>query len=347
MAEMFLLLGIAAAFTVGVDPFQIYHPVSTGRPILDVRLQRFYVPGLARTSTYRTALLGTSFLQNIPNSAVRRICGGPAVNLCIAGASIHEEAAVLRLALRHEGTETVIATVDYNSLSGGVTGQAIGVHDVFPEYLYTGSVLGKFPYLLSWDSISTAVHVLNGTPDEGETMNTDWPWKFPDSMKFEARSAVEGIDPAHINGKYGMTNLTLESMEKAFSTNIFPVLASNPKVRIHFVFAPYSILVWHDFAQRGQIPVYFAFKKWLIAQERNFPWFDVIDFQDRADIITNLSLYMDIYHSAESVDEEMVDAACHGKWILNHENFETRTASLWNLVKTTDPAQIVEAARGN
>src|SRR5580704_13138631 len=108
LVEMLVLLTCAAAFTIGVDPYQIYHPVSTGHPILDVRLQRFYVPGLARTSTYETALLGTSMLQNISNSAVRRLCGGEAVNLCIAGASIHEEAEVLKLALQHKGTRTVL-----------------------------------------------------------------------------------------------------------------------------------------------------------------------------------------------------------------------------------------------
>jgi hypothetical protein len=347
LAEMLVLLTCAAAFTIGVDPYQIYHPVSTGHPILDVRLQRFYVPGLARTSTYETALLGTSMLQNISNSTVRRLCGGPAANLCIAGASIHEEAEVLKLALQHKGTRTVLATLDYNSLSGGSIGQVIGIHEAFPAYLYGNSAFTKLPYLLSWDSIATALHVLKGAPDEGETINTDWPWKFPDSMKFEARSAVSGIDPAHINSKYGMTNLTLEAMQKAFADSIFPVLTINPGVRIHFVFPPYSILAWHDFAQRGQIPVYSAFKKWLIDQERTYPQVDVVDFQDRADIITNMSLYADIYHSAEPIDELIVEEACQGKAILNHENFETRTASLLRLVQTTDPSQIVKLAAGN
>jgi len=345
LAETIVLLGCAAAFTASVDPYQIYHPVSTGRPILDIRLQRFYVAGLARSSNYETALLGTSMLENIPNSAVKRLCGGPAVNLCVSAASIHEEAEVLKLALKHPGTKTVIATLDFNSLSGGVTGQVVNVHEIFPQYLYSDNVLEQLPYLLSWDSIGTAIHVLRGIPDEGETMNTNWPWKFPATMTFDAKSAVRGIDPADINKKYGMTNLKLPAMEKVFADNIFPVIAGSKGVRIHFVFPPYSVLVWHDFAQRGQIPVYFAFKKWLIEQTRQYPEFDVVDFQDRADIITNMSLYADIYHSNEHIDEEMVYAACHGDEVLTNANFDARTESLLRLVKTTDPAQIVAAAR--
>jgi hypothetical protein len=347
LAEAIVLLGCAAAFTASVDPYQIYHPVSTGRPILDIRLQRFYVAGLARSSDYETALLGTSMLENIPNSAVKRLCGGPAVNLCVSAASIHEEAAVLKLALKHPGTKTVVATLDFNSLSGGVTGQVVGVHEVFPQYLYSDNVLEQLPYLLSWDSIRTAIHVLRGIPDEGETMNADWPWKFPATMKFDAKSAVGGIDPADINKNYRMTNLNLAAMEKVFADNIFPVIADSKGVKIHFVFPPYSILVWHDFAQRGQIPVYFAFKKWLIEQTRQYPQFDVVDFQDRADIITNMSLYADIYHSNEHIDEEMVDAACHGREVLTDANFEARTQGLLHLVETTDAKQIVAAARGN
>jgi hypothetical protein len=347
LAETIVLLGCAAAFTASVDPYQIYHPVSTGRPILDIRLQRFYVAGLARSSRYETALLGTSMLENIPNSAVRRFCGGPAVNLCVSAASIHEEAAVLKLALEHAGTKTVIATLDFNSLSGGVTGQVVGVHEIFPQYLYSDNIFDQLPYLLSWDSIRTAIHVLGGIPDEGETMNSDWPWKFPATMKFDAGSAVKGIDPANINKKYGMTNLNIASMENVFADNIFPAIAGSKGVKIHFVFPPYSILAWHDFAQRAQIPVYFAFKKWLIEQERQYPQLDVVDFQDRADIITNMSLYADIYHSNEHIDEEMVEAACHGGEVLTEDNFNARTQGLLRLVETTDAAQIVAAAKAN
>jgi hypothetical protein len=70
-----------------------------------------------------------------------------------------------------------------------------------------------------------------------------------------------------------------------------------------------------------------------------------VDFQDRADIITNMSLYADIYHSNEHIDEEMLDAACHGREVLTADNFDARTQSLLRLVETTDPAQIVAAAR--
>jgi hypothetical protein len=345
LAETLVLLSGTAAFTLSVDPYQIYHPVSNGHPILDLRLQRFYVPGLARTSQYEIALLGTSMLQNIPNSSVRRICGARAVNLCMSGASIHEEAAALALALRHEGIKTVIATLDFNSMSGGALGQVVGVHDVFPEYLYGGSFAGRIPYLLSWDTVRAAIHVLNGEPDPEETTNTDWPWKFPPSMRFTARSAVEGIDPASINRKFGMIQLKTEDMERAFAAAIFPVLGTNKDVKIHFVFPPYSILVWHDYAQRGQIPVFFAFKKWLIEQLRNYTNVDLVDFQDRADIITDMSLYADIYHSNESTDEKMVEAACRGGERLDESNFGTRTEHLLRLVESTDPAQIVNAAR--
>ncbi|HTA46143.1 MAG TPA: hypothetical protein VK789_27050 [Bryobacteraceae bacterium] len=339
-----ILMGGVIAFVAAVDPYQLYHPVLGGRPRFNVQIQRFLVPGLARTSNYEVALAGTSFLQNIPNSAVRRICGKPAVNLCMSGASIHEEASAMRLALEHKGIKTIIATIDYNSLSGGRLGQVINVNFAFPEYLYDGSPFDKLPYLLSWDSIATSIHAVWGkdTPDENE--NPDWPWKFPATMKFDASDAVRGINPRNINARYGMTNLELPAMEKAFGDNIFPLLRQYPNVRIHFVFPPYSILVWHDFRQRNQIPVYFAFKKWMVDQAQRFGNFDVIDFQDRADIITNLSLYADIYHSNESVDEQMVRAACEGAQVLNRQNVESRTANLLRLVETTDPVEIVKVA---
>jgi hypothetical protein len=165
-------------------------------------------------------------------------------------------------------------------------------------------------------------------------------------MTFDAADAVRDIDPANINKKYGMMNLKLADMEKAFADNIFPLLEKDRNVRIHFVFPPYSILVWHDYAQRDQVRTYFAFKKWLVTQSERFGNFDVVDFQDRADIITNLSLYADIYHSAESIDEQMVQSACAGKGLLDRGNIEMRQAGLLQLIRVTDPAALVEKARG-
>lgn len=344
-----ILMGGVIAFVLTIDPYQIYHPVLGGRPRFNVQIQRFLDAGLARTSNYQVALVGTSFLQNIPNSAVRRLCGMRAVNLCMSGASIHEEAMAMRLALEHKGIKTIIATIDYNSLSGGPLGQVINIDFAFPDYLYTDSPLDKLPYLLSWDSIAASAHAVWGedTPEENE--NADWPWKFPPSMVFEAGHAVRDLNPTNINSTFHMTNLRLGDMENAFAQNMFPLLRKAGNVRIHFVFAPYSILAWHDFAQRNQIPVYFAFKKWLVKQSKIFGTFDVIDFQDRADIITNMSLYTDIYHSNESIDEEMVSAACEDRQVLTPENVESRTANLLTLVKTTDPVEIVKtaAAEGN
>ena len=344
LAGCLLLMGSAATFTLVVDPYQIYHPALGGHPVFNRYLQRFYVPGLARTGTYEIALAGTSMLQNIPNSAVSRLCGGRAVNLCMAGASIHEEALATRLALEHPGTKTLILTLDYNSFSGGATEPVVGANPVFPPYLYDRSILDKFPYLLSFDSLRTSYRLLRGIVSSDETRDADWPWKFPDSMIFQASRAVNGIDPRDINRTFGMPNLNLESLKAAFAYNFFPLLAEYKAVKFHFVFPPYSILVWHDYAQRGQIPTYFAFKKWLVEQSGRFGNFDIVEYQDRADIITNLSLYADIYHTNERITEELVRSACVGDANLTRENFDSRTQSLLRLVQSTDPSEIVKKA---
>ncbi|HEY1241606.1 MAG TPA: hypothetical protein VGF16_13665 [Bryobacteraceae bacterium] len=344
-AASFLLLGSAAGVTLWFDPYQIYHPIRGVPPRFNVYLQRFFVPGLARTAKYQIAIAGTSFLQNIPNSRVQALCGAPAVNLCLAGASIHEEAQVLRLVLRHPGTKMAILTLDYNSFSGGSNGPVVGSDTVFPAYLYDDSIFDKFPYLLSLDSLRTIDRFRHAPLEPGETLNADWPWKFSDSTRFDAASAVSGIDPRNINRKFGMTNLTLETLKSGFATNMFPLLSTNHGVKVHFVFPPYSILVWHDYAQRDQIRTYFEFKRWLVEQAERLGTFDIIDYQDRADIITNLSLYADLYHYNEKITEEVVRGACAGEAVLTRDNFDSRTRSLLQLVKSSDPVEIVNQAR--
>lgn len=343
-AVTLLLMGSAAGVTLWIDPYQIYHPIHGVPPRFNVYLQRFFAPGLARTAPYQIAIAGTSMLQNIANSKVQALCGAPAVNLCLAGASIHEEAQVLRLVLRHPGTKIAILTLDYNSFSGGAEGPVLGENNVFPAYLYDDSLFDKLPYLLSFDSLRTSYRFRYAPLEPGETFNADWPWKFSDSTRFDAASAVSGIDPTNINRKFGMTNLSLETLKSGFAINMLPLLSKNNGVKVHFVFPPYSILVWHDYAQRDQIHTYFEFKRWLVEQAERLRTFDVVDYQDRADIITNLSLYADIYHYDEKITEQVVRGACAGDAVLTRDNFESRTFSLLHLVKSTDPVEIVKQA---
>jgi len=339
-----LLMGSAAGLILWVDPYQIYHPIRGAPPRFNQYLQRFFVPGLARTAQYEIAIGGSSMLQNIANSTVQRLCGAPAVNLCMAGASIHEEAEALRLVLRHPGTKIAIFALDYNSFSGGPAGPVIGQDTVFPAYLYDDSIFDKLPYLLSFESLRTSYRFRHSPLEPGETLNADFPWKFSDNAEFNAARAVSGIDPTAINRKYGMTNLTLELMKSGFAQNIFPLLSQTNGVKVHFLFPPYSILVWHDYAQRHQIQTYFDFKRWLVEQSARLGTFDVIDYQDRADIITNLSLYGDIYHYNAQITEQLIQGACVGEAVLTPENFDARTKSLLHLVKSTDPVEIVKEA---
>ena len=102
--------------------------------------------------------------------------------------------------------------------------------------------------------------------------------------------------------------------------------------------------MWHDFAQRGQIQTYFDFKRWLVEQSERFGTFDVVDYQNRADIITNLSLYADIYHYNEATTEQVVRSACAGDAVLTRNNFDSGTQSLLRLVQSTDPVEIVNEA---
>lgn len=349
-AASLLLLGGVAGFVVSVDPYQIYHPSLGGPPRFNRNMQRFSVPGLARRGNYEIAVLGTSFLQNIPNSSVRRLCGGPAVNLCLAGASIHEEAAVLALVLKQAKVKTLILTLDYNSLAGGAEKAVPGVEAVFPAYLYDDSVLNKLPYVLSFDSVLTSYRHLHAPLAPEETTNSDWPWKFPESMEFSARHVVKDIDPSDINKNFRTSTMDLESMKAAFAANMFPLLGQGRDrlagVKIHFVFPPYSILVWHDYAQRNQIPTYLAFKKWVVEQADRLGTFDVVDYQDRADIITNLSLYADIYHFSEGVTEQVVQSSCSGDSRLTRDNVEARTQAITRLVQSTNPFEIVKHAAG-
>src|SRR5205823_13037024 len=106
---------------------------------------------------------------------------------------------------------------------------------------------------------------------------------------------------------------TLEGMRESFEHNLLPLMRSHPETEFDLVWPPYSILVWVDFAQRTQLDVTFAFKRYVAEAAADLANVHVIDLQAAAAITHDLDRYDDIYHFDPAVNEWLVDAACHDR----------------------------------
>jgi hypothetical protein len=344
------LLAIALAFAAGVcalnawvDPFQHYRQAERFAPRFYNAWQRYENPGIARYYDYDRIITGSSLMECIVPEDVDRAMGGRTVNLAVSAETAYDAGELLRVALATGKPRQVIMNLDYNAFSGPP--DRSGFTEPFPTYLYDDHLWNDIPYLLGVETTRKSLETLAGL--HWSRFNTDpqrmWYWGW--EHQFFAAKAVQGLDAANLNARFHQPARTLEGMQASFEANLAPLIERHPAVRFTFVYAPYSILVWSDFQQRGQVEVTLAFRDWLFERARRYPNVEFFDFQAEPALVTDLDYFTDIYHFSPKVSKAMVEAIAQGRYRLTRETLARDDAWLRKTAAETDPAAVIAEAR--
>lgn len=352
MARRFVLgfLAIAAALAAAVcavnawvDPFQHYHKSTRFPPRFYNAWQRYENPGIARHWDYDRIITGSSLMECIVPADVDRALGGRTINLAVSAETAYDAGELLRVALATGKPRQVIMNLDYNAFSG--TPDRSGFAEPFPAYLYDDRLWNDVPYLLGVETTRKSVETLLGL--HWSRFNTDpermWYWGW--EHQFFAAKAVQGLDAGNLNARFHQPPRTLAGMQANFEANLAPLIEAHPGVRFSFVYAPYSILVWSDFQQRGQVEVTLAFRDWLFERTRGLANVEFFDFQAEPALVMDLDYYTDIYHFSPKVSKAMVEAIAQGRYRLTREALARNDAWLRRAAADTDPAAVIAEAR--
>jgi hypothetical protein len=312
LAAVLACLVAAAAFVVWVDPFQQYHLASRFAPRFYFLHHRYINPGLARNQSYDTVVSGSSIMENTRNDFVASACGGSAVNLSMPAMSASEQRLMIETAFSYRRLKRVIAVLDFNEFAGGVDDRQ-DVAGPLPRYLYDRNPFNDLPYLLSADVLAKAWRIVVGDTSERFTSDPNAAWYWGNVVRFGRDQVLRGLDLKNLNARYKQPQRSLPGMRASFDHNLLPILKAHPQTEFDLVWPPYSILVWLDFAQRGQLDVTFAFKRYVAEVAAGLPNVRVVDLQGERAITHDLDRYDDIYHFDPGVNEWLIDATCHGR----------------------------------
>lgn len=302
-------LAVVAAVDWLVDPFQQYRLATAPR---FYRLHHRWInPGIAKHAAYETALIGSSIMESTPNDVIAGACGGPAVNLSMPAISAAEMRVMLGTVFGARDPRRVIAVLDFNAFAGAPDARQESAGPL-PAYLYDRNVLNDLPYLLSATVLRKSISILLRHADEPFRTDANAPWYWADRMRFGREEVLRGLDLANLNARFRQPARTLPEMRASFEHNILPIVRAHPRTRFDLVWPPYSMLVWMDFAQRRQLDVTLAFKRYVAESVRDLRNVDIVDLQDHVEVTGNLDLYMDLYHFAPQVDRWLVERACAG-----------------------------------
>jgi len=319
LSAILAVLGACAAFVAWVDPFQQYHLATHYPPRFYFLHHRYINPGLARNQIYDTVVTGSSIMENTRNDFVAKACGGAAVNLSMPAMSASEQRLMLDTAFADRPVKRVIAVLDFNEFSGGID-ERQDVAGPLPRYLYDRNPFNDLPYVLSWEVLLKSWRIVTKDASEKFTSDPNAAWFWGNVKRFRRDEVLRGLDLAHLNARYGQPQRTIEGMRASFEYNLLPLFRSHPETEFDVVWPPYSILVWVDFAQRGQLDITLQFKRYVAETTRALSNVHLIDLQTERAITHDLDRYTDLYHFDPAVNEWLVESACKDRNRVNANN---------------------------
>lgn len=334
-----ILLVTVAAFTAWHDPFQQYRLAAAGQAQFPRQLQRYINPGLAKNADYEFVIAGSSLMENFSLREVNQRCGTKSINLATSAISAFEQRKLLETALTHKKVRRVLVTLDFNSFAVAPDKSLPEITDPLPTYLYDRNPFNDVHYLLNAGVVR---RILARGPARSES---DSAWRWDQDTSFGRNKALTGIDPTNINKNFKQGSRTLPTMLASFEVNVLPLVRAHPETEFHFVFPPYSIVVWADFAQRKQVEVSLDFKRAVAERLAAFPHVRVHDMQWDARITHNLDLYSDIYHFHPSVNQHLLSLVCGGdnQYLMTAATTPMFMTRLQEQVRTLDLRAIFSA----
>jgi len=169
-------------------------------------------------------------------------------------------------------------------------------------------------------------------------------WYWMEGHQFFAAKAVQGLDPDNLNARFRQPPRTLEGMKASFEANLVPLIERYPGTRFTFVYAPYAILVWLDFEQRGQLELTLAFREWLFERTLRYPNVEIFDFHAEPSIVTDLDHFTDIYHYSPKLSQALIQAMSEGRYKLTRAMIRGNNAWLRSTVHAKTARQVIAEA---
>lgn len=317
---MLLPLVLIGAGNFIVDPLQYYRKTlfSTGFSAN----QRQQNPGLAKNYPYDTVIIGDSRTENMLPGNVRNYLGFDALKLSMSGASAHEQALILNLALGTGKVKNVLwllsaerfkRVYEVSDRSGG-----------FPMHLYTGGMDATFKYLLSLDTTMLSISFLLGNSEDNlEKLNT---WYEKDEFSVEA-----------VRNNYNMycrvakrRNISSESVslddssnvDESISVNLQSIVEKHKDVNFYLYFPPVSmaqhVLNAQFYPSRLSETISFTEKVYdSVGASANT---EIYNFLDVESLSHDLESYKDISHYNINIDNYILESMANGRHRFQHDN---------------------------
>ena len=334
------ILGLIMAFMIVIDPlFQYHYPWFGMEPILSGESkEQYYVPGMAKSFEYDTAIIGTSMSENFRPSWFENIWGGKTVKLTISGSYPVEYHKVLKLVLNHEDIANIVMNIDSSYLQSDPN---TGRWEDLPDYLYDYNFLNDGPYLFNKEVIFNFGQKLLRRNHSRKYTDFDLLFSWDSNAEY-GREIVQGL----IEPEYKRCDSNMLSCYEAWSEenieSLFTVIKNNPDVHFTVFIAPYSIAYWYDEYRAERVDYWERRYASLFDRLLRLDNVSIYFFTDEKAItmITDLDNYKDKTHYSAEVSRYIVDCIQNQENQLSNGDYKKVLNTFFNYVRNFDYSQL-------
>ena len=315
LKKLVISIIIVGVFTAGIvfifDPFFHYHkPI---KPLKAVLTQAEYqVIGTLRTFDYDSLIAGSSMAENYNNVWFDEAFDCKAIKAVKPGANTSDLVYLLEAAYEEKEIKNIFYTLDISALT--TTVQEHYVNEGMPLYLYNKNPLDDVKYLfnkhvLLEDIPYMIANSFIGNYDEGDSFN--WA-RYKEFGTLHYTPTVEKQPDKTLDeyAKYVDSNLNkLENLVK-----------SHPETNYIFMVPPYSSLWWYEAHMCGDIELDFYALDQAFSRLLPYKNVEIHYFQTMENIISDLSLFMDLIHYHPDVNKSLVDLIPGNEYKITLDN---------------------------
>lgn len=313
IVSIFIIALLVAGIVYVFDPFFHYHkPI---KPLKAVLTQAEYqVIGTLRTFDYDSLIAGSSMAENYNNSWFDETFDCTAIKAVKPGANTSDLVYLLEAAYEEKEIKNIFYTLDISALTTII--QEHFVNEGMPLYLYNKNPFDDVKYLfnkhiLLEDIPYMIANSFIGNYDEGDSFNWAQYKDFgtlhytPTEKKQEDKSLDE-------YAKY--VDFNMEKLEA--------LVKSHPETKYIFMIPPYSSLWWYEAYMCGDIELDFYALEQAFIRLLPYENVEIHYFQNMEEIVSDLSLYMDLIHYHPDVNKSLVDLIPGSEYKVTLENKE-------------------------
>ncbi|MCI8497167.1 MAG: hypothetical protein HFE85_02800 [Clostridiales bacterium] len=337
IAVLITLLGCAGA-TVIADPLLQYHkplPFYTSF----YREEAYINPGIVKTTSFDTLLLGASTTQNTDMEYFRRKISPNSIKLIYSGPTTLNYKTILNLAFEKQDLKAVYYALDLSTLQKPYDTTPVEL----PEYLYDDDLTNDINYLLNKDIflkevLQNTVNSLRGKHSDPVEDTETW----LEDAKFGRESVMKNLHVRERMEQSADVDLYLELAKGNLTQNILPFLEEHPDVQFTFFVPPNCISYWYGRKMDGTVDASFQMLEYVTKTLLEYDNVELYYFQDQFNWITDFDNYIDNVHFRPELNVAMVDCIAAGEHRLTKENYRQVLQSVKSFVDSYDYKAMLE-----